>query len=152
MLASKLWKLSVVAALGSAACLSYSVAQARPANLADAESNYRQERAACLNGLSNQDRATCLREAGAALAEAKRGRLADHQEANYSHNALLRCQRLPMEDREACEHRVNGDGIVSGSVPAGGLYREYHEIIPAPVSASDQTPVTPPMELDTTRQ
>src|SRR2546426_8157808 len=31
-----------------------------------------QERAACVNGQSHQDRATCMREAGAALYEARR--------------------------------------------------------------------------------
>ena len=35
-----------------------------------AQSRYQSERAVCLHGLSNQDKATCLKEAGAALAEA----------------------------------------------------------------------------------
>jgi hypothetical protein len=47
---------------------------------ADAQARYQQERAVCLSGQSNQDRATCLREADAALADGQerwpRGRLA----------------------------------------------------------------------------
>ena len=38
----------------------------------DAQSRYEKDRAACMSGNSNQDRATCLREAGAALVEARR--------------------------------------------------------------------------------
>jgi len=38
---------------------------------ASAQARYLKERAVCLEGRSNQDRATCLKEAGAALAEAQ---------------------------------------------------------------------------------
>ena len=48
---------------------------ARAADTAAIEAAYRQERAKCLDGRSQQDRATCLQEAGAARAEALRGRL-----------------------------------------------------------------------------
>ena len=43
--------------------------------LSDANARYQAERAVCQSGQSNQDRATCLKEAGAALHEAKMGRL-----------------------------------------------------------------------------
>lgn len=39
----------------------------------DAQLRYRQDRAACISGQSQQDRATCLREAEAALQTAMRG-------------------------------------------------------------------------------
>jgi hypothetical protein len=63
-------------------------------SLSDAEARYRQDRAMCESGQSQQDRATCLREAGAALAEARRGRL-DDSPAQYQKNALIRCEGLP---------------------------------------------------------
>ena len=90
---------------------------------AEALERYQQERAACIGGQSNQDQATCLREAGAALAEAKRSRLDDAAE-DYAANALKRCARLPGDDRQDCEARMQGQGTTSGSVAAGGIYRE----------------------------
>ncbi len=49
---------------------------------ADAQAKYQRERAACMNGqTTNEDRATCLREAGAALAEARK-RQPDHGEGS----------------------------------------------------------------------
>jgi hypothetical protein len=84
---------------------------------------YQQERATCLNGHSSQDRATCLKEAGAALKEAKAGHLDNRQNA-YAENALLRCKALPAEQREFCQRRMHGEGTTSGSVSDGGLSRE----------------------------
>ena len=89
----------------------------------DAEARYRQERAMCESGQSQQDRATCLREAGAALAEARRGRLDDGL-APYQKNALIRCEGLPSEERDACQARMHGQGTTRGSVAEGGIYRE----------------------------
>lgn len=90
--------------------------------LSDATSRYRQERAACLNGETSQDRATCLREAGAALQEARRGSVESNPD--YAANALRRCDKLPEPDRADCVARMHGRGSVSGSVEGGGLYRE----------------------------
>jgi hypothetical protein len=89
----------------------------------DAQTRYRQDRAMCESGQSHQDRATCLREAGAALDEAKRGRLNDGQ-AQYRQNALIRCDALPTEERNACQARMEGQGVTRGSVAEGGIYRE----------------------------
>jgi hypothetical protein len=99
-------------------------------NLTDAQANYQSERANCLNGHSNQDRATCLKEAGAALGEAKRGRLSDGN-TQYRQNATIRCQKMDSDARQACERRMGGEGVVSGSVAAGGLYRELTIPVPA---------------------
>ncbi|SDY26642.1 hypothetical protein SAMN04515617_11217 [Collimonas sp. OK242] len=93
------------------------------ANPQDANARYQAERAACISGQSNQPRATCLREAGAALQEARRGRLQDDSAAD-SQNALLRCNALPPDDKDACQRRINGEGTTSGSVLEGGLLRE----------------------------
>jgi hypothetical protein len=79
---------------------------------------------------SRPDRATCLREAGAALQEAKRGRSGDAQGA-YERNRLLRCDRLAAEEREDCLRRMRGEGTVSGSVESGGIYRELRTTVPA---------------------
>lgn len=89
----------------------------------DANARYQAERAACNNGRSNQDRATCLKEAGAALQESRRGRLHDDKATDRS-NALLRCNALPADDRDACLRRMNGEGTTSGSAQEGGISRE----------------------------
>ena len=89
----------------------------------DANARYRAEQATCNSDRSYQDRATCLKEAGAALAEARRGRL-DRPHGDYSQNALSRCVALPADERDACQRRMQGEGTASGSVEAGGLLRE----------------------------
>ncbi|AMP04482.1 hypothetical protein GN109_10485 [Collimonas pratensis] len=105
-----------------ALCMSFS-AMAAAGDSASATARYQAERAACNNGRSNQDRATCLKEAGAALAESRRGRLSDNPNADRS-NALLRCNALPADDRDACQRRMNGEGTTSGSALEGGISRE----------------------------
>ncbi|MFN6997919.1 MAG: hypothetical protein ACK4PH_27340, partial [Aquincola tertiaricarbonis] len=82
------------------------------------------ERAACLNGTSHQDRATCLKEAGAAQDERRRGTLDDGQADRYQQNALQRCQGLPAAEQADCVKRANGLGQQSGSVKGGGLIKE----------------------------
>lgn len=84
---------------------------------------YQRERAACLDGSSQQDRQTCLKEAGAAQAEARRARLDSGEDARaLAANALQRCHAVLTEDRDACERRVRGEGQTSGSVRAGGTF------------------------------
>lgn len=116
------WGLALCAA---GALLSATVAVAADrGNLSDAQMVYQRDRAACINGQTSQDRATCLREAGAALQEARRGRLENGQ-AQFEQNRLLRCDRQPPEDRQDCVRRMNGEGFTSGSVEGGGIYREF---------------------------
>ncbi len=98
---------------------------------ADARTIYQRDRAACLEGTSGQERAACLREASAALQEAKSGRLADN-ESEFERNRLLRCDQQPAEDRAACIRRMNGEGFSSGSVKGGGIYRELTVPVAAP--------------------
>ena len=96
----------------------------------EAQARYQQERAACMSGQSQQDRATCLREADAALQEAKRGRLGDGQGA-YEQNRQSRCDGLPAADRDDCLRRMRGEGTTSGSVESGGIYRELRTTVPS---------------------
>ena len=122
----------------AAATLAVSSAWAANAASGDATARYQEERAACTSGQSHEDRATCLREAGAALAEARKGHL-DDGNTNYQRNAEQRCQPLPADDKKACLARMRGQGTVSGSVEDGGLLREYREVVPVP-----PTPPGPP--------
>ena len=116
----------------------------------DAKSSYQQERAACMSKDSMQDRKACLREAGAALYESRRGGLTTEDQASYEKNALMRCNLVPQEDRKACEQRVHGQGNIEGSVAAGGILRETRTVevitpegyVPPPAPAG--TPGTPP--------
>jgi hypothetical protein len=96
----------------------------------DIDATYQRERAACLNGSSNQERTACLKEAGAAREEARRGQLKDDR-AEEKQNALARCNGLPQADRVDCVGRVNGEGSVSGSVSGGGILRETVTTVPA---------------------
>lgn len=89
-----------------------------------------QERQNCMDGRTNQDRATCLREAGAARQESQRGNLRDN--ADYSSNASKRCAALPADQKADCERRSMGEGSVSGSVGSGGVVRELVTPVPAP--------------------
>jgi len=92
---------------------------------------YQQQIAACKNGSSTEDRATCLREAGAAQQAAARGTLTDPGATQLKENALRRCEGLPQSDRIDCEKRVNGQGRTDGSVADGGILRETVTIVPA---------------------
>lgn len=99
-------------------------------------STYKQEVAACNNGSSNQDRATCLREAGAAKYEASRGNLTDPGQAQLKENAMKRCEGLPQINRVDCEKRMNGGGVADGNARDGGIYRETVTIVPGTPTSS----------------
>jgi hypothetical protein len=91
-----------------------------------AQAAYQAERKACMEGrTTNDDRATCLREAAAAYSEAKRGRLSNNvSDAQKRENALLRCREQPAADRVDCERMARGEGKVSGSVAEGAIVKE----------------------------
>ena len=119
------------ALLVTAAMLSVATAFAADATLAgDAQARYERERAACTDGSSQQDRATCLKEAGAARDESRGGRLGNGSTATDA-NATTRCNALPAKDRSDCIARINGAGTTSGSVRDGGIYRELVTKTPA---------------------
>jgi hypothetical protein len=94
----------------------------------DASGNAEQERAACMSGRTQQDQATCLREANNAAAAKRRGKM-DNNGAQFEANARMRCEALTGEDRAACEVRVMGYGNTSGSVAGGGVIREVETVV-----------------------
>ena len=94
----------------------------------DAKSSYAKERADCQAGRTSQDRATCLKEAGAAADEKKRNRLDNTGSARQ--NAVDRCNGVPAKDKSDCLARIEGPATAnqqtttSGSVAGGGVIRE----------------------------
>jgi hypothetical protein len=90
------------------------------------EQAYQRDRAACLSGATPQDRQSCLKEAGAALAAARRGRLDDGNDARTRQaNAVERCRvHKDEDDRVACERMALGEGRADGSVAEGAVVRE----------------------------
>lgn len=141
MLAAVLWSSTTMAVAASA--------------LSDARLRYQRERAQCLEVNASAARAVCLQEAGAALAEARRGGL-DTDPSVFEKNARLRCEPLPADDRRDCLARMQGQGTTTGSVTGGGVYRELvtREVgvpaaappsasAPASTKSTDQGPVVP---------
>lgn len=96
------------------------------------DARMQRERAACEG--NQQDRAACLREAGAAQQEARRGGLTDPSPSTEDRNALDRCKQQPPSAQAECEARITGAGktTTEGSVMGGGVIRET------------VTPVAPP--------
>jgi hypothetical protein len=109
---------------------------------AGAQKRYEQERAVCMTGRSNQDRATCLKEAGAAYEEAKHHALGAGA-APDAGSALQRCETLPSADRAACTERVQGQGTTTGSAAAGGTMSELVVTTPG-AAAAPQAPGAAP--------
>ena len=113
---------------------------------ADIEARYQAERATCMNGSSNQDRSTCLKEAGAARDEARKGQLSDG-DGKLRQNAKQRCDALSGDEARDCLARMKGKGTTSGSVQGGGILRETvtreTHTVETPVSAPMPAASTP---------
>ncbi|RZJ12498.1 MAG: hypothetical protein EOP39_03440 [Rubrivivax sp.] len=110
------WLGAVLLALSSAAHAAPKVKNVDPLRL-----QYERERADCMTGRSQQPRDVCLREAGAAYAQARQGKLISPGDRSdeWAVNALKRCEAQKGEDRTLCERRVR-EGQVVGSVEGGG--------------------------------
>jgi hypothetical protein len=106
-----------------------------PAHAADAaapapaaKSAYLKDRADCEAGRTAEDRATCLKEAGAAQEERKRNRL--DNSGSLRQNAIERCNSVAPKDKADCLARIEGPSrpnqttTTSGSVAGGGILRE----------------------------
>jgi hypothetical protein len=116
---------AVIAALASATCAMAVAAEPTAAQ------RYQQERKACISGNTGQDRATCLKEASAALQEAKRDQLAAGRSGDLERNRLARCDAVPSRDQTDCLMRMSESGTASGSVRNGGVLREATRPVPA---------------------
>jgi hypothetical protein len=109
---------------------------APPASAVTADAVYQRERAACNSDATPQGRTTCLKEAGAAHAEAKRQLLGNGEGARaLQQNAETRCDRAATADREHCLRKARGEGTVSGSVDGGGLLKTLVTPVPAPAAS-----------------
>ena len=108
---------------------------AAPAHAADAasaataaKSTYQKERADCEAGRTAEDRATCLKEAGAAQQERKRNQI--DNAGSMRQNAIERCNAVAAKDKADCLARIEGPSkpnqttTTSGSVAGGGVIRE----------------------------
>jgi hypothetical protein len=120
--------LALLAAGGLAGAAGVAAQGAAPGTDARAQS----ERAVC--GGNQQDRAACLREAGAAQEEARRNGLSSAGPSGQDQNSLARCDLQPAAARADCEARIKGTGQTSteGSVMGGGVIRETVTPVPAP--------------------
>ena len=122
--------LAILGLSAAGALTSLGAANAADSTSNDARSRYVKERAVCLAGASNQDRATCLEEAGAALQASRRGSLDDSSFNQQVQNSEARCDALPAGDRQDCIRRMRGEGVVSGTAADGGIYREITTPVP----------------------
>ena len=113
--------------VGVAAGYSAAPAHAADAASTDAKSTYAKERADCEAGRTAEDRATCLKEAGAAQQERKRNQLDNAGSARQ--NAIERCNLVAAKDKADCLARIEGPSkpnqttTTSGSGAGGGISR-----------------------------
>lgn len=137
-----IFRFAACVAFISAVGLPQAHAQAQRSDPEAAQQRYQAERAACLNNTSRQDKATCLKEAGAALAEARRDGLTDPGQ-DAVRNQRQRCEALPAADRRACIARMSGQGTTRGSAAEGGIYRELKTPMPGAPAAPFMPPSAP---------
>lgn len=121
--------------LGLAMSASFAAGGTKPV-ADDIQARYTQERAKCLSGEANQERTACLKEAGAARDEARRGQLGAG-DANQQRNVSIRCDALKGDDARDCRARMKGAGTTSGSAATGGIYRETVTRENAPVAPAE---------------
>lgn len=120
-----------MASFGLAALLAVTAATAQVASGTtgiDATGSFQSEMEACKSGRTQQDQATCMKEARNAQADKKRGVL-DNAGAQFDSNAAARCDVLSGEEKAACQARVLGYGNTTGSVAAGGVLREVETVV-----------------------
>lgn len=120
-----------IALVGLSALLAVGAASAQVASGTtgiDASGNTQREKAACHNGMTQQDFVTCMREANNAAAAKSSGKL-DNAGGQFEVNSLKRCDVLQGNDKIACEARIMGYGSTSGSVAGGGVVRQVETVV-----------------------
>jgi len=117
---------------------------AQAASATSPEAVYQKERAACLEGRTQQARPTCLKEAGAALNEARHNRLPSEDPQVLANNALKRCDSVKPEEREDCQRMARGEGVVSGTPESGGVMKELVTRSVEPTPPVTTIPEPPP--------
>ncbi len=144
-------RLLAACALGALLAAPAAYAAGSGASEADISARYNLDVQRCNTGQTNQDKATCLQEAGAARDEARRNRLASGNQA-YDQNQTKRCDSLPAGERDDCLLQMSGQNSATqstttqGSIGGGGVLRETTITIPGgptPAPESSLPPVTP---------
>lgn len=144
--------LPALAAAALALALAGPSAFAADATASTANARYLKDRADCEAGHTAEDKATCLKEAGAAQVERKRHTL-DNSGTPVA-NATDRCGVVPAKDKADCLARVlgpiksNQTVTTTGSVAGGGMIKETTTTTPGSIivitPAPEPTPVSPP--------
>ncbi len=95
----------------------------------DDSGSFQREVQACREGRTQQDQATCMKEARNAQADKRPG--APPTQASLRANAVARCNVFTeAADKSACEARVLGAGSTEGSVAGGGVIRQVETLVP----------------------
>jgi len=137
-----------VAAAVAGAFATTAVFAAEPVASNDAKDLYLKEKANCEAGNTTQDKATCMKEAGAALDQKKKGKL--DNSGSPAANATDRCNALPQKDRADCLARIVGPAgpnqrvTGSGSVEGGGMMKETTTTTPGSVIVIQPAPPPTP--------
>jgi hypothetical protein len=113
---------------------------ASPVGQPDAKSPPQRARIGCTT-VRGDVRDNCLSEAST-LAASTRPSRADESAEQLARNALRRCEPLSEPDRGDCVARMRGQGTTTGSVAAGGIYRELvtREVGAVPVPGATVAP------------
>lgn len=110
---------------------------AQGVSMSEMQARYEADIQRCATLTDPESKRTCRQEAGAAIQEARRGRLVTQQAD--STNATARCARLPTERQADCQRLMNDSGTVEhGSISGGGVMRELS--ITVPVEPASQAP------------
>lgn len=119
-----------VLALGASGVPAATAAETLPVDRAAIAATFAKDRAACIDGSSQQERSACLREAGASRDQALRGGLPTASAQVLRENAQRRCQVQPAgEPRALCERMAMGEGRTTGTVAAGGALHELTTVV-----------------------
>ncbi|SFB69510.1 hypothetical protein SAMN05216344_101294 [Polaromonas sp. OV174] len=127
---SKTGKILSSVGLTALLAMTAATAQVAPSSTGiDASGNPKNEMAACINGSSQEAKATCITEVKNANAAKRAGKL-ENGDGQFAANALKRCDVFKTDDdKVACRARIEGQGKIEGSIAGGGVLREAETVI-----------------------